>query len=67
MAKVMDNGQTRSCEAGYSCEHTETGPAEWAMMNLRTLSNLFILNKLAERVEFENKVQRTSDNMQGQR
>jgi hypothetical protein len=32
---------------------TETGPAEWAMMNLRTLSNLFILNKLAERVGFE--------------
>jgi hypothetical protein len=32
---------------------TETGPAEWAMMSIGILSNLFILNKLAERVGFE--------------
>ena len=38
-----------------------------AMMDLRTLSNLLIFNKLAERVGFENKVQRTFNNMQRQR
>ena len=31
------------------------------------LSNLFILNNMAERVGFENTVQRTFNNMQGQR
>ena len=33
----------------------------------RVLDNLFIFKKMAERVGFENKVQRTFNNMQGQR
>jgi len=30
----------------------ETGPCEWAMMNLKILSNLFILNNMAEATSF---------------
>jgi hypothetical protein len=57
---------------GYAKLHVthskdETGPCEWTMMSLRIKSNLFILNNMAERVGFENKVQRTFNNMQGQR
>jgi len=37
------------------------------MMDLVNHCTLFIFNNLAERVGFENKVQRTFNNMQGQR
>ena len=36
-------------------------------MDLKDHINLFIFNKLAERVGFENTVQRKFNNMQGQR
>jgi hypothetical protein len=41
----------------------ETGPESGSGIP----SNLFILNNMAERVGFENKVQRTFNNMQSQR
>ena len=41
----------------------ERGPES----GFRILSNLFIFNNMAERVGFENKVQRTFNNMQSQR
>jgi hypothetical protein len=42
---------------------TEADPVEWAMMNFRTLSNLFSLNKLAERVGFEFTRKRSFNNI----
>jgi hypothetical protein len=54
---------------GYAKLHVthskdETGPREWAMMSLRKLSNLFILNNMAERVGFEFTRKRSFNNIE---
>jgi hypothetical protein len=51
-------------ELHVSHSKDETGLCEWAMMDLRSLINLFILNNMAERVGFEFSLQRSFNNME---
>jgi len=55
----------RDCMCAHSKNKDQFG--EWCMIRLQHPRNLFIISYLAERVGFENTVQRTFNNMQGQR